>query len=295
MIQSTKNQFKGVNPHLNSKLQDRTGSFPDFHTMYIATLKQFITLQLRAMGYTALVEKSLQIRRLGEEHTALSPRADVLVFDPEVRRYPSTQPVMPMGEAAVGTMEVILSLPSILVNEDIDYYHAIKVYMLNADRQEYGDPVAWIELLSPSNKRGHDLSIYQEKRENILLAGIVYVEIDYLHETPPTFKGVASYPDQKPNAYPFRITVIDPRPKLDEGKAHSWQFGVNMPIPTLAIRLNASDVININFDGVYQKTFEDNVYGDVVDYSQPPVNFERYSPNDQQLIQQRLTEITEQA
>lgn len=85
--------------------------------------------------------------------------------------------------------------------------------------------------------------------------------------------------------------MIDPHPELEKSKAHSRLFGVLHAIPEMNIPLNDGDVLKFNFGIPYQKTFEEAFYGAEIDYSELPVNFETYSPVDQERIKQRMAEI----
>jgi hypothetical protein len=169
------------------------------------------------------------------------------------------------------------------------------------DGGERGEPVAWIELVSPSNKPGSsDFAAYEEKRRLLLRGGVVFVEMDYLHESPPTFEGIAIYSRRRgqppqPGSHPYRITVIDPRPDVWQGQGRSRQFDVDEPIPPITIPLNGDDVLKFDFNPPYQKTFAEMLYGDEVDYRQLPANFEAYSPDDQARIVNRMLAVLEAA
>jgi hypothetical protein len=132
-------------------------------------------------------------------------------------------------------------------------------------------------------------------------SGIVFVELDYLHETPPTFRGVARYYARKsrtpePGSHPYRIIVADPRPTVDEGQAQVAQFDVDQAVPQVTIPLNDDDVLPFDFFVPYARTFEETLYGlELVDYSALPDNFERYGPNDQTRIVARMLAVLEAA
>ncbi len=163
--------------------------------------------------------------------------------------------------------------------------------------QKHGhQPVAWIELLSPSNKRpGDDALVYLSKREDLLDSGIVLVELDYLHETPPTLPRIPNYSRlRSAPARPYRIVVFEPRPQIDEGWVSINEFEVDEPIPTVTIPLNAGEFLTFDFGQPYQKLYEDMLYGldpNIVDYRQLPVHFDRYSPTDQLRILTRMLTV----
>jgi hypothetical protein len=121
----------------------------------------------------------------------------------------------------------------------------------------------------------------------------VFIEIDYLHETPPTFWRLADYAADEPNAHPYRIVVLDPRPDFEAGPASVNEFDVDERIPVIEIPLNGGDKLTFDFGAPYQKTFEEGFFGDEVDYSQLPLNFERYSTADQRRITARMLAVLE--
>jgi hypothetical protein len=231
------------------------------------------------MGYTADAEKSLQIRRVDALSTS-QRRADAIIYDLDPKRpFQSSSAVSPTKSSR--------TVAEVLDENELDEkpYEAIIIYQ----RERRGEPVAWIELLSPTNKgESIDADIYQRKRRQILDSGLVFVEIDYLHETPPTFHTISP-------AHPYRIIVLDPRPTLDEGPANIVEFNVDEVIPAVDIPLNAGDILNFDFNAPYQKLFEESFFGDDVDYSQLPLNFERYNKADQQRITCRMVAIMEAA
>jgi len=288
-IRAVKNQYRGINAHLHSYWQSKSG-WNEFHTNHIADLTRLMRVQLYPMGYTAHTEQSLQIRRAGAPQRA--PRADVLIVDDDelrVRRHPAP----PVAD----TQELLAPIPVALgLAEDIAYHKAVVIY--RADSEERGEPVAWVELLSPSNKPGgQDWHEYRLKREDLLQAGIVFVELDYLHESSPTLDMVASYRTRgtahppETGAHPYRIAIIDPRPEFWEGQARVRQFDVDDEIPVMRIPLQGDDVLMFDFGAAYNKTFNEMLYGNEVDYSQLPLNFDRYSEADQQRIVCRMLAV----
>jgi len=294
-VRSVKNQYAGINAHLNSWLQSESG-WNSFHSNHIADLTRLMRVQLLPMGYSADTEQSLQIRRFGEE--ARTPKSDITIYDRQPFRHQPVNSVQPND-----THELVLSLPELLEfdEESGDYHWAVAIYE-TPELSPQGEPVAWVELLSPSNKpMGRDFDSYREKRLNILQSGIVFVEIDNLHHQPPTFGSLASYSSRRKNqpretgSYPYRIAIIDPRPDFYEGQGRPRQFGVDENIPQLVIPLNAGDQFEFDFGAAYRKTFEEMIYGQQIDYLQLPVSFERYSPDDQARIVSRMLAVIDAA
>ncbi len=270
-VHSIKNQYFGINAHLHSFWQG-TGKWHRFHNMQITQLLVALKAQLIPMGYTAETEASLQIRRIA---------------DRERRRSQPTSPFNATGAATL-TVEDFVE-----VEEDSNHpYYAIAIYerLVNAEAQ----PVAWIELLSPTNKgRTLDAYTYRAKRTELLRNGLVFVEIDYLHESPPTFERLADYSAQAQTAHPYRIVVLDPRPDFHTGPVFLHEFDVDQAIPTVTIPLIGRDQLAFDFDAAYQKTFTDALYGYDLDYRQLPLNFQRYSQADQGRIAAKMVAVLE--
>ncbi len=293
-VRAIRNQYLGINAHLNSRLQT-SGDWPGFHTSHIDDFMRLLRVPLFPMGYTADLEKSLQIRRYGEPR--YNPEADVLIFDndPSGRLKPAPVPVSG-GAALVYPAADLLDYAEI----DVRYHKAVAIY--SSSGQERGEPVVWIELLSPSNKPGgQDSGYYEEKRRAIIEAGIVFVEIDYLHEQPATFRRLPTYRPQKParsadeGISPYRIVVIDPRPDIESGYGRVYPFRVDEPMPLVDIPLSGDDVLHFNFGPAYNKTFEEVLYGAEIDYRQLPVHFERYREADQARIVSRMLAVLDAA
>lgn len=292
-LRTVVNQYYGINAHLHSYFQSE-GGWDGFHTNHIADLMRLMRAQLLPMGYIADIEQSLQIRRAGEP--IAKPKSDVTIYDTDPRR---AQERSAIRSADVET----LTIPEAMdIKEELSEYRAVAIYEYIAGDRLRGEPVAWIELLSPSNKPGgQDATYYRDKRLKLLQSGVVFVELDYLHESSPTFEGFPSYRvfdgvEPEPDAHPYHIVVVDPRPEWFEGKVYPHHFDVDDPIPTVAIPLNAGDIFTFDFGAAYNKTFKETLYGaEFVDYSQPPLNFDHYSRADQVRIIHRVYTVLKAA
>lgn len=287
-VRSIINQYLGINAHLHSLWQSESG-WDGFHARHIVHLADTLKAQLIPMGYTAEVEESLQIRRLDD--SVGKPRADVLISDLEAKR-PSQPPIS--GAPAVQTM----TFAELLGEDELSDapFRAVAIRERKPETVKRGDPVAWIELLSPSNKGdSHDADLYQRKRLDMLIGGLVFVEIDYLHESPPTFSTILDYSQGKTGAHPYRIIVIDPRPVLEKGPTLLVSFDVDKAIPKVKIPLNAGEALEFDFGVPYRKTFQEALYGYDVDYRHLPLNFDRYQPADQTHIAARMLRVLKAA
>jgi hypothetical protein len=278
-IRSKKNQYPGINAHLHSYWQAR-GGWDAFHNSHITYLTAALKAQLLPMGYTAEAQQSLQIRRFGEP--AGRPESDVTVYDPDpFRRVQHSSPKM-------GNTQQVLAIPDFMsIEDEIGQYRAIGMYDFEPGQSEKGEPVVWLELLSPSNKPGgQDAVYYRNRRLKLLQTGVVFVELDYLHESLPTFERLMDDP------HPYRIVVVDPRPEFLEGKAFPYPFHADTPMPKVDIPLNTGDVLTFDFNVPYQTTYQEQLFGlEMVDYSEFPLSFGRYSEDDQARIACRMLAV----
>jgi hypothetical protein len=129
---------------------------------------------------------------------------------------------------------------------------------------------------------------------------LVFVEIDYLHETPPTYASISPYRKTSKDtenslAYPYHIYVLDPREKYERGPAWVYSFAVDDPMPTVTIPLSGTDFVKFDFGIPYTKTFEDGFLGDEVDYSELPPHFDHYNQRDQTSIARRMLAVLQAA
>jgi hypothetical protein len=296
-VRSIRNQYHGINPHLHSQWQAE-GGWNAFHQTHISDLMKGMKAELRPLGYTAELVKSLQIRRYDDVPLGRS-ESDVAILDHDPIRS-----AFPGGMAAeVGSATQVLTLAAALGFQDASEreFNAIGIYRVPMQRDAGHYLVAWIELLSPSNKAGGaDAEDYQRKRFKLLQSGLVFVELDYLHESAPTIEGVTAYRphgEQPPpdHAHPYRIIVMDSRHNRWDAPVWVTSIPVDSPLPTVAIPLNAGDVFHFDFGKPYRKTFEEAFLGDDVDYRQFPVHLERYSRADQTRIANRMLTVVQAA
>ncbi len=299
VVRSIKNQYAGINAHLHSLWQAQ-GGWVEFHTRHIVHLADALKAVLLPMGYTAALEPSLQIRRIDTFQPSEYPESDVTIYDLNPVR--SRQPASSSPVATGG--ELVFSITEALLDNQLSEktYGAIGIYEIVPGRVERGEAVAWIELLSPSNKPGgRDVRDYFNKRIKIIEAGLVFVELDYLHESAPTLRGLPDYHAKKDHlseaaAHPYRILIVDPRPNLIDGLVRVREFDVDEPIPTMNVALNGTDVLEFDFAAPYHKTLSDALYGlEWVDYTQFPIHFDRYGKADQTRIANRMLAVVRAA
>ena len=236
-VRSVNNLYRGINAHLHSLLQQE-GGWQGFHARHTVHIADALAARVRPLGYRVTLEESLQIRRLPSPQTPL-PNGEYAWergFAPPVVSV-SPSPSEAVGRRGRGMRANGGSYVGTLMGEALSDkpYSAFAIRKRDSTPDE--QPVAWIELLSPTNKgTSSDANAYRAKRMSLLSAGLVVVEIDYLHETPPTFETIPPYAPDKddhwnPKARPYRILVLDPRPELVLGPAWNVEFGVAESIP----------------------------------------------------------------
>jgi hypothetical protein len=294
-IHSTVNQYLGINAHLHSYfLHTEPEGWEEFHSSHITDLTRAMNAHLPAMGYIARQERSLQIRHFDE---MTSPISDILI---------SHTPIP--GKAASARMftapqaQVALNVPASTLLEadpaETKRPFAIKIYELEGGQRE--KPVAWIELLSPSNKAGSGYASYTAKREALLANWLVFVEMDYLHGVSTSLEKIPDYQpprrDRQPreDAHPYHLWMVDPRlPPDDERSGAIAALDVDEQIPAMRIPLNRGDHLIFDFNAVYHQTFQAQpAFGLAVNYGTAPEGVEQdYNTRDRLAIAARMLTV----
>jgi hypothetical protein len=289
-VYSARNEYPGINPHLNSFLQQEDGGWESFHSDYITALRMALDVALPP-GYLALSEKSLQIGALGSNSSDWLPlrsRPDVTLFQTPISgSAPSNSPLA----TAEPTQTFLLT--DLLEGEPDDQFRSAVIYRLE-EGSLIGRAVTRIELLSPANKPGGSYHArYLVKRDETLRSGLRMVEIDLLHETPPILDKIPDYRAVDVDAFPYHLLISDPRPTVETGTARYYGFGVDDPLRPVAVPLEEEDQVVMDFGAVYHQLYATSrFFSAVVDYKQPPVNVDRYREQDQTRILARMAIIT---
>jgi Protein of unknown function (DUF4058) len=294
-IHTLKNQYAGVNPHLNSLLQtpgnlaeSRVSLWPTFHSSHLVDLANILNDVLPS-SYIARAEHSLQVKAdyLVGVPRMHGPEPDVTIFGQ------SSGTVSGESVSAVAEPRVLLLEKSLDIDED--FVKAVVIYHADDDSM-LGKVVTRIELLSPSNMPGGaGYRAYRDNRNQALFSGIPLIEMHYLHELPYPLMDVPAYPTDK-ESRPYHIFVSDPRPSVKEGHLYDYGFDVDMSFPVVDIPLLNDEKVSFDFGAAYQHTFRRGRWGtwqNLVDYTQLPVRFHSYSSADQERIRRRMTAIAE--
>lgn len=276
------NKYPGINPHLNSALQQKGGDWKSFHAAHIIHIFEALDASLPD-SYYAKPETSIQIGVYDTDIMALKPTSQIIADVLVSREGEHDSVVQQKTNNDISTPTLTLPIPQLVAEEEMPT--AIVIY-------EGIRPITRIELLSPANKpRGSHYAAYLVKREETLYTGLRLVEIDYLHERRPIIYGIPSYPDREAGGTPYSIIVSDPRPTPSEGYTAVYGFGVMDTLPIIALPLEGEDTVRVDFGALYNQTYNRRPFLRLVDYTQIPLNIEAYTKQDQQRIQQHMTKI----
>jgi hypothetical protein len=295
-ITSNYNQYEGINPLLQSKLQQLHGGWSMFHDQHINAIAEALNRQLPD-NYYATTEDSLQIATRSE------PDSLILKDNP-------TGPLPPDRPVLVETTPEAASLIYLGVLE-IPLERFQKAAVLYKRGEDEDIPVTRLELLSPSNiEPGREALAYDTKRAETLSAGINLIELHYLNETPPPQALRPYVPlylppphhEREPGATAYYIAATTPRDKQQSAQKPDtyeiplnvavYPFGIEDPLPTIRVPLaDEAPPLLLNMQNVYDTHFFNMRWGHRVDYGQPPHNLHLYSDQDRFLIDARTLTI----
>lgn len=284
----TQNPYLGVDAHLNSLLQtpgveDQIDIWPVFHAQHIAHTADRLN-KILPEHYFAFIEPSLQIRSQIINDAPYRPSESLMGANPRLSPSPREnrpiEPAKPTWRARIeDTIEPEAMMPAVIVRKVDDPSHISK-------------PLVRIELLAPSNKRGGvNYAVYRGKRLETIYAGLVLVEIDYQHETLSPINGLPKYPHMS-SASAYYIAITDPRPSMQDGYVTVYGFKVNEAIPAVPFKLDTGRVMIFDINSIYQATYTEGKWGDIVEHGREPVRFDSYSTQDRHRITQIMKRST---
>lgn len=269
------NLYRGVNAHLHSDFQ-ANGDGIGFHSSYIVLLARTIS-EILPSQYMIDIVKSMQLKTFHPD------TGEPLVYFRQKRNH--NHPTKGIRLSDSNVVSWIYPLNETFVFSEDCFLSAILIYKRDSSTF-FGKPITQLELLLPSGKLSGDGYLqYHEKRQLLLERGLQLIEIDLFHGTDSPIGGIPSYTARESNASPYYIAMNIPIPDIKNGKIKVYGFGVDQPIPSLDIPLNSINTITVDFDAPYQKAFQfTKAYSLRSDYSQPPLNFDRYTKADQARI-----------
>lgn len=262
------NPFVGINPLLHEILltQDR---WQEFHNVFLIQCLMELRQELVDTHYTVSLEQTVKIQSVYDNMARYRP--DLLI---KTDKDKIQTPAIPSPNSSVATLAIV----------DIMDLDDPEPEPLSLVIRKYEDdvPVAWVELLSPSNKLPFDgYYQYRTKRQVIVGAGIVFIELDFIHNQSPTFRYL-DYSKSEIGAYPFHVAVLIPNPGAEAGVAHVAHFRIIEKIPKLTIPLLGADKVEVNLDDVYQEIFIRGAYSKEITRNYPQLT--TYHTDDREKI-----------
>lgn len=290
--QTLANPYRGINAHLHSIAQNPSSGHPtiwtSFHAHHIGHLVDNLNLKLPS-NYIARPEQSLQIWTEDESDElsrAEQPRPDVAVFRTGSGTGYSPEVTELLTDENIRLIPIAEMLAQSIVRQSVGIYEV-------ADHEFQGQPITRIELLSNDNKKGSKgYAGYLNNRLLALQTGTSLIELDYLHQTASPLPGIPAYPDEH-DSHAYTIAVTDMRHGHNRDSVTVvYNIDVDNSLPTaVRIPLARDDVLNFDFDTVYQHTFTIGRWGINLDYALLPRSFDTYSPKDQNSIRQVMQRV----
>lgn len=300
------NHYHGINPHLNDHLVTTRYAWEEFHGYLITEMALQMHEQLYPLGYEATTQPGLQFRVLDPDSGEPEARSHPERPEPDIALlYKRSQPIPPKPKTPAHASVNLIDMPlPWSLEESQRYLPGIRIRK-RAERLPGtpGEPIVWIELLSPSNKpsaphvpqlQGRHAPEYANKRFDVLEANQVLVEIDFHQAQPPVIKGLPRYQrgpqhqPPEPDAWPYYISISDPRPSpgYDRGRVGGARWGIESPLPTIRIPLLGQDELKFDFDPPYD-VIVSRRYPEI-DYARRPALWHSYNDRDQDLISARM-------
>lgn len=250
--------FPGMNPYL-----EHPSVWHDFHERFCPALSDALTALVRPQ-YIVKIDEQVYLHELSAEDRRLVGRPDVAIT-----------------ESGRGGGTAMATAPSLHAPAQGELFPSIdeeRLSFLEIRDRESRKLITVIELLSPANKDGSGGSTqYQGKRENLILNGVNFVEIDLLRGG--TRPRIGNLP-----ACAYYVMVARPQNWPHVGL---WPLNVRDRLPRIPIPLKPNDrdaeiELQSIVDGIYERAgYEDYVYSTPVE---PPL-----SPADTTWAKERLT------
>ncbi len=230
--------FPGMNPYL-----EQSDCWQDFHNSFLTHAREHISSQL-GPNYLVKVEMRLILHEIPDDERCFFGIADVGVAS-----------AFGTGSAAgcVALMDspVALALP--------EFEEEKQTYLEIRDRRNRR-VITVIELVSPSNKKGEDRSVYVAKRLQIMRSQTHFVEIDLCRggQRP-------SLPELPSCDYYALVSQ-----HTDRRRIGFWPIGLRDPLPVLPIPLDG-DVppARLDLKAVLDQTYDAARYGNYI-YQETP-------------------------
>jgi hypothetical protein len=157
-----------------------------------------------------------------------------------------------------------------------------KVFTIEVRDTANNDLVTTIEILSPVNKRGPNLTQYQLKRAKLREGGVHLIEIDLIR------RGQRPFQHPRIPDVPYLITLT----RAAVLKADLWPLNLQQPLPTIPVPLRKPDPdIPLDLGQVFDTVYEGAAYDLSINYNDDPPP-PKLSPSDLEWWQQHRQSFT---
>ena len=239
--------FPGMNPYL-----EHPSVWHDFHERFCPALSDTLTALVRPQ-YIVKIDEQVYLHELSVEDRRLVGRPDVAITESGRDGGTATAAASTLAAPAQGEL-----FPSI--DEE-------RLSFLEIRDRESRKLITVIELLSPANKDGSGGSTqYLGQRENLILSGVNFVEIDLLRGG--TRPRIGDLPDCA-----YYVMVARPQ---DWPRVGLWPLKLRERLPRIPIPLKPADrdaEIDLQplVEGIYDRAgYEDYVYSTPIDLPLSP-------------------------
>jgi hypothetical protein len=231
------NPLPGMNPWLEEH-------WPDVHSRFAVYVGDALNENLPA-GLRARVEENLAVS-LDDSHTQYRP--DVMVSEaPRI------------GE--VDDEGSVTYAEELLVIDDPEVQRSVEIVTSK------GNVVTAIEILSPTNKLGHDgRKAYSTKARAVVASGINLVEIDLIRQGQfNCYARCSLIPEKKRAPYYGCVT------RANRSSEHRiYPLPLRQRLGAIPIPLRTSDEpVPLDLQAIINQCFERGLYGEEIDYTAP--------------------------
>ena len=239
------NPFPGMNPYL-----EQPGIWPEVHNKVIVGLSDLLSPRLQPDYVVRTAQRVYIDAEPGTGGTTRQRIPDAMILaDGTI----ALRPEIAAAEPKPGASAIAVALP---VTELVRQRY---LQVLRVDNLEV---VAVIEVLSPSNKSGHDRDDYLAKRAEVEASTAHLIEIDLLRGgTPMPVIGDA------PRSC-YRIIVANGRLRP---QADLYAFDLREPIPEFTLPLaQGAPGVSVDLNQVLGHVYSHGSYNMLIDYEQDP-------------------------
>ena len=239
--------FPGMDPYLEDPRR-----WPDVHLNLIAEMEAVLTRGLRPRYYVSAEER---VYICDED----DPAHKVVIPDLRLTRRPDVPKKAPSSK---GASALAVAEPIVITTLLDDEMHERRLEIVDAETRGV---VTIIEVVSPSNKvlgsRGR--ASYQQKRHEIMLSTIHWVEVDLLRSGERLFARDADLEGD----YFVHVSRVDSRPK-----GFVWPILLEQRLPVVQIPLKKPDRdAELDLQAVLDSVYDRSGYDMKLDYRSDPV------------------------